>query len=216
SRPLACPTRRRSSRSRPPACRASWSRSTPPRGSSPTRRTSRPRTTSRAASAETGPRTEPPHPHGRGGSVRSGRAWCRRLGVLVTLAPAAIADGPLGLVEAAGGLLVRVERLRGLTGGRVLAGRQEDHALGHLPGAGGEALVAPPKQGHVDRGGHPPLPLSHGEQCEQVPPQVVHRVVLLGQRGGLLGVPVEQHLGRGTAERDSDPAHLGEVPVDGL
>src|SRR5699024_12190493 len=118
----------------------------------PTRRTSRPRTTSRAASAETGPRTDPPHPHGRGGSVRSGRAWCRRLGVLVTLAPAAIADGTLGLVEPAGGLLVRVEPLRGLTGGRVLAGRQEDHSLGHLHGWVGEALVVAHQQSHVDRG----------------------------------------------------------------
>ena len=100
--------------------------------------------------------------------------------------------------------------------GGVLAGGEEDHALRHLHRVVREPLVVATEEGDVDRRRHSPLPLAHGEQGEQVAAEVVDGVVLLGQGGGLLGVPVEQHLGGGPAERDRDPAHLGEVPVDGL
>ena len=70
----------------------------------------------------------------------------------------------------------------------MLAGHLEDDPAGDLDGVVGEALVEPAEQRHVDGRGHAVLPLPVHQHGEQVPVQVVHRVVLFADPGGLLRI----------------------------
>lgn len=67
------------------------------------------------------------------------------------------------------------------------AGRLEDHASCHFHGVVGKALVESAQQRHVDGGRHSVLPFAVHQHGEQMPVQVVHRVVFFADLGGLSG-----------------------------
>src|SRR5258707_10173508 len=80
------------------------------------------------------------------------------------------------------------------------AGGLEDAPSGHLDGVVGEAFVEPAQQCYVDRGCHSVLPFMVHQYGEQAAVQVVHRVVLLVDAGGLVRVTCEQDLLRGISQ----------------
>ena len=78
----------------------------------------------------------------------------------------------------------------------------------------GEAFVETAQQRHVDGGGHavPPFPVH--QHREQVPVQIVHRVVFFADPGGFLRVAGQHHLLCAVTQFDCDSAHFGEISVD--
>ena len=97
---------------------------------------------------------------------------------------------------------------------RGFAGGLEDDPSGHLHRVVGEPLVEPAQQRHVDGRRDPVLPFPVHQHGEQVAVQVVHRVVLFADPGGLLRIAGQQHLLRAVAQFDCNAAHFGEVAVD--
>lgn len=94
------------------------------------------------------------------------------------------------------------------------AGRLEDHASCHFHGVVGKALVESAQQRHVDGGRHSVLPFAVHQHGEQMPVQVVHRVVFFADLGGLFRV-VRQHDLLGTvAQFDCNSSHFGKITVD--
>lgn len=75
------------------------------------------------------------------------------------------------------------------------AGRLEDHASCHFHGVVGKALVESAQQRHVDGGRHSVLPFAVHQHGEQMPVQVVHRVVFFADLGGLFRVVRQRPLG---------------------
>lgn len=78
--------------------------------------------------------------------------------------------------------------------GVVLPGRLEDDSAGDLDGVVGEPLVEPAQQRHVDGGRHTILSPAVHQDGEQMPVQIVHRVVFLADAGRLVRIPGQQNL----------------------
>jgi hypothetical protein len=90
------------------------------------------------------------------------------------------------------------------------AGRLEDNPPADLDGVVGEALVKAAEQRHIDSGGDPVLPLAIHKHGEQLPVQIIHRVVLFANASRLFWIARSQHFLCAIAQFDCDSTHFSE------
>ena len=79
-----------------------------------------------------------------------------------------------------------------MLGGKC-AGRLEDDPPADLDGVVGEALVEAAEQRDIDSRGDPVGPLAIHQLGEQLPVQLIHRVVLFAYASGLAWIAGYQH-----------------------